>query len=202
MGPRGWHDTGCAGPRQHSRRLAEPCRSRAGKSSSFTVLYRLVSLPLLTQHIRLQVYNLTTNPQKCLTECRRVLEPNGVLAASAWEGNDWLEMMKVIAAVKPELRNAVSAKWITPQAMQTDLDQASFRDVQVQSVPITVFFDTYDKFVDTLLTFQPRMVSLLREFTQDQRITLRKLLLAEMKAYCPEEPGNLRGTVLVATGRK
>ncbi|KAH9885298.1 S-adenosyl-L-methionine-dependent methyltransferase [Xylariomycetidae sp. FL2044] len=157
---------------------------------------------LLTDANSVQVYNLTTDPQKCLMECRRVLEPNGALAVSAWEGNDWLDMMKVITNIKPELSNAVSPKWSSASAISTDLEQAGFRDIQVQSIPIAVEFQTHDKFVHTLLTFQPRMVALLKQFTEDQKATLKKLLIEEMQVYCPTEPGALNGTVLVATGRK
>ncbi|KAK4150308.1 methyltransferase [Chaetomidium leptoderma] len=148
------------------------------------------------------LYNLTTDPHKCLSECRRVLQPNGVLAASAWEGNEWLEMMQVLPIIKPELQSAVKAKWTSVSAMKADLEQAGFREVDVEPVPVQVPFQSHDLFVDTLLTYQPRMVSLLRDFSEQQKATLRKLLIEEMKVYCPSEPGALNGVVLVATGCK
>ncbi|KAL2167842.1 hypothetical protein VTG60DRAFT_709 [Thermothelomyces hinnuleus] len=148
------------------------------------------------------LYNLTTDPHKCLTECRRVLQPNGVLAASAWEGNEWLEMMQVLPIIKPELKSAVKAKWTSVSAMKADLEAAGFRDVEVESVPVQVPFESHDLFVDTLLTYQPRMTALLRDFTDQEKATLRKLLIEEMKVYCPTEPGELNGVVLVATGCK
>ena len=145
---------------------------------------------------------MTTDPHKCLTECKRVLQPNGVLAASAWEGNEWLEMMQVLPIIKPELKSAVKAKWTSISAMKADLEAAGFRDVDVEPVPVQVPFQSHDLFVDTLLTYQPRMTALLRDFTVEQKATLRKLLIEEMKVYCPNEPGALNGVVLVATGRK
>ncbi len=131
-----------------------------------------------------------------------MLRAGGVLAASAWEGNDWLEMMKVLPIIKPELKSAVQAKWTTGLDVKTDLEQAGFRDVVVQAVPVQVPFQTHDLFVDTLLTYQPRMTALLRDFSEQQKATLRKLLIEEMKVYCPSEPGALNGVVLVATGCK
>lgn len=124
------------------------------------------------------------------------------MAASAWEGNDWLEMMKVIPIIKPEFKAAVQAKWTTMSAVKADLEQAGFREVVVEAVPVQVPFQSHDSFVNTLLAYQPRMVALLRDFSEQQRATLRRLLIEEMKVYCQSEPGALNGTVLVATGRK
>ncbi|KIM94020.1 hypothetical protein OIDMADRAFT_60860 [Oidiodendron maius Zn] len=148
------------------------------------------------------LYNLTLDPQKCLAECRRILQPKGVLAVSAWEGNDWVDMMKVIPTIKPELKHAISAKWTDASAMMIDLEQAGFQEVEVQRVPVQVVFESHDLFVDTLLTYQPRMVALLREFSEEQKITLKELLMGAMKGYCPREPGALNGVVLVGTCRK
>ncbi|KAL2159578.1 hypothetical protein VTH06DRAFT_2147, partial [Thermothelomyces fergusii] len=148
------------------------------------------------------LYNLTTDPHRCLTECRRVLQPGGVLAASAWEGNEWLEMMRVLAAIRPELGGAVRAKWTSAAAMRADLEAAGFRAVEVDAVAVEVPFESHARFVDTLLAYQPRLTALLREFTDGERAALRALLVDEMKAYCPAQPGALKGVVLVATGRK
>ncbi|KAK3903173.1 methyltransferase, partial [Staphylotrichum tortipilum] len=148
------------------------------------------------------LYNLTTDPPRCLAECRRVLQAGGVFAASAWEGNDWLEMMRVIPIIKPELEHAVRARWTTASAVKADLEEAGFRNVVVQAVPVQVPFQSHDSFVDTLLTYQPRLTALLRDFSEQQKATLRKLLIEEMKVYCPSEPGALNGVVLVATACK
>ncbi|KAH8819907.1 S-adenosyl-L-methionine-dependent methyltransferase [Xylogone sp. PMI_703] len=145
------------------------------------------------------LYNLTVDPQKCLAECRRILQPKGALAVSAWEGNDWVEMMKVLLTIKPELKDAVSAKWTDALAIKTDLEKAGFQEVEVQRVPVQVAFESHNLFVDTLLTYQPRMVALLRDFSDEQKTTAKELLIDAMKGYCPEEPGTLNGTVLVGT---
>nr|A0A411KUP5.1 RecName: Full=Methyltransferase ucsB; AltName: Full=UCS1025A pyrrolizidinone biosynthesis cluster protein B [Acremonium sp.]QBC88146.1 UcsB [Acremonium sp.] len=146
------------------------------------------------------LYNLTTDPAKCLSECKRTLQPGGVLAVSAWEGNDWIEMLRVVPLIKPDLKTAIQPKWSTVDAVRWDLELAGFREVHVQRIPIKIPFTSHALFVDTLMRYQPRMVAMLRTFTEDEKTELRRLLMNEMKVICPSQPGMMSGAVMVGAG--
>lgn len=48
------------------------------------------------------VYFMTSDPQKCLSESKRVLKDDGVLVCSSWKGSQWIEMMNLLKQVRPD----------------------------------------------------------------------------------------------------
>ena len=46
------------------------------------------------------------------------------------------------------------------------------------------------------------VIMLLKDFSDDEKARLRKLMFDEGRKMCPEDPATLTGTALVAVGRK
>ncbi|KAI5921287.1 S-adenosyl-L-methionine-dependent methyltransferase [Camillea tinctor] len=149
------------------------------------------------------VYHMTSDPQKCLTETHRVLKPGGVLGVTSWKETQWLAAMAPIQKLDPSLRPPVgSPEFASPTGLVKALEAAGFAGVELQEVPVDLPFQSHALFTDVLMTKMPPLVALLARFGPEQKDELRHLMIEEMRALCPEEPGALKGVALVAVGRK
>ncbi|EME49527.1 hypothetical protein DOTSEDRAFT_68335 [Dothistroma septosporum NZE10] len=149
------------------------------------------------------VFFMTPDPQKCLTESRRVLESGGVLGCSSWAGSQWMDLMKLASTIRsdkvvPELPK----EWSSATAMKVEVEKAGFKDVTAEEVEVEMSFDRYEPLIDLLTTKMPHMINLLKEFSADEMQRLRGLMLARMKETVRSEPGVLHGTALIAVGKK
>ena len=60
---------------------------------------------------------MTPDPQKCLSESRRVLKDGGVLTCSSWEGSQWIDLMATVTKIRPDKKSPELPKdWRTVDA--------------------------------------------------------------------------------------
>lgn len=146
---------------------------------------------------------MTNDPQKCLAETIRVLMPGGVLGVTSWKETQWLMAMRPIQKINASLSPPMGSKeFASLSGLRTELERAGFRGVKVEEVGVELPFQTHALFVDILLTKMPPLVVLLKNFSQTQRDDLRAMMVEEMRALCPQQPGALKGVALVAVGTK
>ena len=149
------------------------------------------------------VYFMTPDPQKCLSETRRVLKDGGVLACSSWKSTQWLDIMDVTLTMAPDIPwPRVPEEWSSESAMKQELETGGFRDVEAHEVPVTMTFDTHEAFNELLLCRMPHMVAATKDFTPEQMVELKKRTMDEAKRLAPSPPYSLSGRALVAVGRK
>lgn len=111
--------------------------------------------------------------------------------------------MKLLKKVRPDMQMPfVPTEWASVPALKAEFEKAGFRDVEAEEVEVEMTFDKYDAVIDVLLLKMPIMVSLTKDFSDDERAMLRQLVLEDIKRASPTEPGSMRGTALVAIGRK
>ncbi|KAI1085703.1 S-adenosyl-L-methionine-dependent methyltransferase [Whalleya microplaca] len=143
------------------------------------------------------------DPQKALAESKRVLQPGGILAASSWAETDWLKILKAISKLNPALKPpSIGEDWGTAPSVKAQFETAGYRDVEVHEVPVDIPFKSYASFVEVMLTRVTQMVAASRGLSEEQRGKLKDLMIDEMRALCPTEPGVLKGVSLVAIGSK
>lgn len=180
-----------------------------GKNTSTYLVYNTLHshafprLVLLTINVLLQVFFNAKDPQKALSESKRVLRPDGVLAASSWAETDWLKILKVISKLDPSHKPpAIGEEWGTASGVRAQLETAGFRDVEVREVQVDIPFKSHASFVEVMLTRVTQMVVASRGLPEGAQDKLRSLMIDEIKSICPTEPGVLKGVSLVAFGRK
>ena len=146
---------------------------------------------------------MTPDPQKCLSESKRVLKEGGVLTCSSWQGSQWMDLMNLLPQVRPDKTMPEMPKaWMNGDLMKAELEKAGFIDVESHQVPTAMRFDTLASLVDFMLTKMPHMVMLTRDFSEEDITKLKDIMVAEGKKMNADEPGTLKGTALVAVGRK
>lgn len=149
------------------------------------------------------VYFMTPDPQKCLTESKRVLKEGGVLACSSWHDSQWLQLMNKLPQVRPDKEMPkIPDAWANAAPMKAELEKAGFRDVEAYEVDVEMTVDKLGTFVDFMLDKMPHMVALMKDFTDEEKEQLRNLIFQEGRKLCPEDPGVLTGVSLVAVGKK
>ncbi|KAI0203496.1 S-adenosyl-L-methionine-dependent methyltransferase [Astrocystis sublimbata] len=149
------------------------------------------------------VFYSTNDPQKCLAESKRVLQPEGVLAVSTWHDIQWLKVQRPLNKLRPDVKApSLPEGWDTAASLQKQLEKAGFRDVETHEVPVEVAYQTYDVLVQVLTTRVPHIVARTSDFTDAERATLKEMMIGETKALCSTEPGALKGFAIVGLGRK
>ena len=150
-----------------------------------------------------QVYFMTPDPQKCLTESRRVLKDGGVLACSSWKGSQWLDLMNILPRIRPEAKMPEMPKeWMETSPMKAQLEKAGFKDVESYEVETTMKFETLDGLNRFMMMKIPHMQMLTKDFSDDEKEKLITLANEEGRKMAPNDPGELHGVALVAVGRK
>lgn len=114
-----------------------------------------------------------------------------------------MDAAKVVEKVKPGLKTPfIPEDWASAPAMARVLEEAGFREVNAEEVEVTMTFDTREGLVDVLLTKMPATKNLIKDFSEDETARLRQLVSEHIRQASPSEPGTLKGTALVAVGRK
>lgn len=146
---------------------------------------------------------MTPEPQKCLSESRRVLVDGGVLSCSSWEGSQWLDLMNLLPRIRPDkAMPELPKEWMNVDAMKGELEKGGFRDVESFRVNTTMKFERMEELVDFMLTKMPHMIHLTKDFSTDDFQKLKDLSVQEGNKMCSSEPGELSGVALIAVGRK
>lgn len=149
------------------------------------------------------VFFMTPDPQKCLSESKRVLKDGGVLACSSWHDSEWLQLMNLLPKIRPDKKMpTIPEEWKNAGPMKAELEKAGFRDVEAQEVHVEMTVDNMETFVTFMSEKMPHMVSLTEDFTSDEMKQFKSLVLDEARKLCPKDPGVLKGVALVAVGKK
>jgi ubiquinone/menaquinone biosynthesis C-methylase UbiE len=149
------------------------------------------------------VYFMTSDPQKCLSESKRVLKPEGVLSLSSWKGSQWMDLMQLASQVRPQSKMPMLPEaWASISSVQAQLEHAGFQDVESHEVPVQMTFASYDALADLLLTKIPHMIALLKDFSAEEKAELRRIVISSAQEMAPSEPHVLDGVAIVALGRK
>lgn len=149
------------------------------------------------------VYFMTPDPQKCLSESRRVLKEGGVLGLSSWKDSQWVQLMGMIKTVRPDKEPpSISAEWKDVELLKGELERAQFKNVEAMEVEVTMGFESYDGLISMLTSKMPPMLAMLKDFSEAEMQQFKDAMLKQVKEWCPELPGKMYGTALVAVGRK
>ncbi|KAK3709686.1 hypothetical protein LTR37_010713 [Vermiconidia calcicola] len=149
------------------------------------------------------VYFMTPDPQKCLRESKRVLKDGGVLACSSWKESQWLDLMMMLKDIRPDKEMpSMPKEWTSVENIKIELERAGYRDVESHEVATTLSYEERDTFVDFMFSKMPHMVAMMGDVTAEEKVKLLEHVSNEAKKMCPDEPGKLKGTALVAVGRK
>ncbi|KAK3059177.1 hypothetical protein LTR09_000743 [Extremus antarcticus] len=149
------------------------------------------------------VYFMTSDPQKALTESRRVLKDGGVLSLSSWQGSQWSDLMFLLPKVRPDKKMPhMLPEWTNADKLKGELEKAGFRDVQVQQVKTTMTYEKRSSLIELISTKMPHLVPIIKEMSDEEVQRYKDMMDEDMKKMCPDEPGSLEGVALVATGRK
>ena len=104
---------------------------------------------------------MTPDPQKCLTESKRVLKDGGVLTCSAWEGSQWKDLMYLLPEIRPDKdMPQLPKEWSDVTLMKGELEKAGFKDVESYQVATTMKFEKVDEIVNVFTDKMPQMVML------------------------------------------
>lgn len=149
------------------------------------------------------VFFMTPSPQKCLTEALRVLQPEGVLALSSWEGSQWLKLMGCITHVRPDKQlPEIPAAWQSQAGVRREMAQAGFRDVETVAVGVDLPFRDHRSMCEFFLTKLPHMIAMTKDMSSEEVEKVLQLMVQSMKEMAPAAPGKLHGDAIVGVGRK
>lgn len=149
------------------------------------------------------VYFMTPDPQKCLSESRRVLKDGGVLSLSSWEDSQWMTLMLLLGKVRSDKKlPSIPGEWRSTTSLQGEMEKAGFRDVECHQVPVEMKYETHESIVEFLITKLPHMIALTRDMSEEEMTKLQEVMVEEARTMCPSAPGKLTGIGLVGVGRK
>ena len=149
------------------------------------------------------VYFMTPDPTKCLTESLRVLEEGGVLACTAWEESEWLQVMMTLKEVRPDFTMPeLPRAWSDVELLGRELEGVGFRGVKSERVPVTMGFETHEGLIDFMADTMPLMTAFTKLMTAKEVKRFKEVATAKLREFCPQAPGKLHGWALLATGQK
>lgn len=97
------------------------------------------------------VYFMTSDPQKCLSESKRVLAKDGVLGCSSWKGSQWLEVMRLVEEIRPEKKlMEIPKPWMSAEGVKGELEKAGFREADGFEVEVEMTLEEYQPFLDLM----------------------------------------------------
>lgn len=146
---------------------------------------------------------MTPDPQKCLSESKRVLKEGGVLACSSWQGSQWMDLMNSLKKVRPDKQMLeVPKEWMEVELMKGELEKAGFKDVESLQVETKMRFEKLETFCDFVILKVPHIVALTKDMSEEEIAKFKTTMMEEGRKMCPNEPGELKGVALIAVGRK
>lgn len=149
------------------------------------------------------VYFMTPDPQKCLTESLRVLQPGGVLGCTAWESSEWIDLMNTVHDIKPDMElPKLPDAWKDAELLRGELERAGFKEAKTERVPVKMEFEKRETLANFLIDRLPFAVAMKKNMSEEEVKRWKETAIAKCKEICPEEPGTLHGWSLMAIGRK
>lgn len=111
--------------------------------------------------------------------------------------------MELVKVVKPEIKwPGIPDQWASVPALEHEFERAGFKDVRAEEVEVELEFESYEAICEVMLCRMPAMVQLTKDFSGQEKEKLKEVVMQDLKRVAPEEPGRLKGTALVAVGRK
>jgi ubiquinone/menaquinone biosynthesis C-methylase UbiE len=152
-------------------------------------------LPLDNSSVNIAVSGLVLNfipePQKALSEMRRVTDAGGKVAAYIWDYAGKMDFLRhfwdAAVDIKSEASNLHESKRFLDSnagALKRLFEQAGFVDIETKSIEITTHFRDFDDYWKPFLGGQGPAPSFVLSLGEDKRNKLRQAL----KARLPTEP--------------
>ena len=144
-------------------------------------------------------------PQVALKEALQVLTTEhggGVLAATTWEGSEWMRLMDAMTMIRPDLKVwELPRAWRSTEGVRGEFQAAGFRDVDVRSMQTYMPFEDHTKQVNIFMSM-PLMTGLIEQMTLKEKDRSRVLMVQQMKVMYPQAPSRMAGTAIIGVGRK
>ncbi|KAB8416351.1 hypothetical protein FH972_024872 [Carpinus fangiana] len=149
------------------------------------------------------VFFMLPDPQKALSETKRVLKEGGVIGLSSWKTSQWIDLMYGVSKESDDAMKAtLTTSWSSTEGVVNQLEVAGFRDIQAVEVDTSMPYDSHEEFCNFLLTQLPHMKKITSTWPEEKLRRAEQDTVARMKMMSPKAPGNLSGTAVVAVGRK
>lgn len=149
------------------------------------------------------LYMLLADPPKALLASHRVLRTGGVLALSCWKTSQWMEVSQLINdLIPPEKALELPPTWTSTEGVIGELEVAGFRDIGAEYIDTAMPFERHDRMIEMFMTKIPPMVNALKNCSEEEKIRLKQNMTDRLWELCPEEPGIMTGTAIIAWGTK
>ena len=142
--------------------------------------------------LSLLVFNFIPNPEKALSELRRVIRPGGTLSAAVWDYGAGMRMLRAFwdAAVHIDPDAEKLDEKHMPLCRAGELaalwKQGAMEDVREQPIDITMRFESFADYWDPFLLGQGPAGSYLRRCNGDQLQSLRGEIRRRLPASTEE----------------
>jgi ubiquinone/menaquinone biosynthesis C-methylase UbiE len=161
-----------------------------------------LSLPLEKSSVNIAVSGLVLNfisePEKALSEMRRVTAAGGAVAVYLWDYTGKMEFLKhfwdAAVEIKPEAWHLHESKRFpssNAEALKRLFEKVGFVDIETTSIEITTRFQDFDDYWKPFLGGQGPAPSLVLSLSDDKKNKLRNSLKARM-------PTQLNGSISLA----
>ena len=153
------------------------------------------------------VYFMVDDPQKALSESRRILTSEyggGVLSLSSWKDNEWVELMRnSLAETKPGNKfPEIPEAWKSVDGVKGEMDAAGFKDVDVREVETYMHYEDAKTTCRMLATKMPIVAGLMKQWSKEDVEAYIDNMTKELVGMYGEKNGTMKGTVVVGLGRK
>ncbi|MBS1123865.1 MAG: Methyltransferase [Deltaproteobacteria bacterium] len=151
------------------------------------------------------------DPVAATMEIHRVLKPGGRFAVAVWDLPEKNPIVTAIGSVVGKLVPEMQAadprapgpfRLAPPGELATVLRGAGFTDVQVESMPVTVRFESPEAYWDVQSQIVAPLKAALATLPPEQVAKLREAVLEVAKAHLVEGEVQFVATPLVATGSR
>jgi len=149
------------------------------------------------------------DPLKALKELHRVLTSEnggGVVALSAWERIEWMEMLDLAKQVKPNITASleIPKEWRSVEGIEGELKKAGFDHVECRRVETAMQLPPdLDRFLGLYCrSSNPMIAQWFKGMNEEDREQCTGKFKEHILSMHQERPIMLKGVVLVATARK
>lgn len=148
------------------------------------------------------LYMLLSDPHKALLAAHRVLKDHGVLVLSCWKGSQWMEIMQLANVIRPDKAMNLPPAWMSTEGVKGELQAAGFKNVGAEYIATAMPFESHQRTNHMFMTKLPPVVNALKDFSEEEKTRFKKMMDEKLWELCPEEPGTLTGTAIIAWGKK
>ncbi|OAL17810.1 hypothetical protein AYO22_11338 [Fonsecaea multimorphosa] len=149
------------------------------------------------------LYFLLSDPRKALSETRRIMKKDGVLALSSGKDSQHIDaLQQAVEQVRPGTHlNIMSGPWFSKEGVENELLETGFVDVETMLVESVLHYTEHIDLAQTLL-LMPIMKHLMGSYGEDEKRHLQEKVVENLRGINPAAPGSLKGTSIIAFARK